>query len=123
MALHRTYSPQDLEVKEFFRAIGTDRIYQAMCHKQNCFRARVSAKPWRIGMTTRLRPTGGGWPVAPELAPARAAWVEEYERAAAGYAACHYLEEFGSGRIDHEVRLVQKLHDELSQATTSHPLA
>lgn len=123
LALHRSFSPQDPEVLEFFQFIGTDRIYQAMCQKQNCFRARVSAKPWRIGIQNRLRPTGGGWPVAPELLPAREAWVEEYERVASDYAACHFLEEFGSGRIDHEVRLVQRLHDELSQATTSRPLA
>lgn len=123
LALHRSFSPQDPEVLEFFQGIGTDRIYQAMCRKQNCFRARVSAKPWRIGIQSRLRPTGGGWPVAPDLLPAREAWVQEYERSAAGYAACHFLEEFGSGRIDHEVRLVQRLHDELSQATTSRPLA
>ncbi len=123
MALHRTFAPQDPEVQEFFQSIGTDRIYQAMCQKQNCFRARVSAKPWRIGVTDPLRPRGGVWPVAPEFEPIRAAWVENYEQVAEGYAACHFLEEFGGGRIDHDVRLVQKLHDELSQAATSRPLA
>lgn len=123
IALHRSFSPQEPEVEEFFQAIGADRVYQRMCQKQNCFRARVSAKPWRIGIPDRLRPTGGGWPVDPEFLPTREAWVATYERTASGYAACHFLEEFGSGRIDHNVRLVQKLHDELSQATTSRPLA
>jgi hypothetical protein len=123
LGLHRTFSPQDPEVSKFFQAVGVDRVYSRMCQRQNCFRARVSAKPWRIGIADRLRPRRGGWPVAPELLPVRSAWVKDYERVAAGYSACQFLESVGSGRIDRDARFVQQVHDELSQATEAKPLA
>ena len=37
-------------------AIGADPIYVQMCLRQHCFRARVSSKPWRIGIGQHLRP-------------------------------------------------------------------
>lgn len=123
LALHRTFSPHDPEVQEFFAATGVDPVYRRMCEKQNCFRARVSAKPWRIGIADRLRPRSGTWPVPEDQQPARQVWVEHYERTAAAYAACQFIESLGSGRMDPAARAVQQLHDELSQALLARPLA
>ena len=33
-----------------------------MCRRQGCFRARLSAKPWRIGIRDRLRRRAWPWP-------------------------------------------------------------
>jgi len=123
LALQRTFSPHDPEVQELFAATGVDPVYRRMCEKQNCFRARVSAKPWRIGIADRLRPRSGAWPVPEDGQPARQVWVEHYEQAAAAYAACQFIESLGSGRIDPAARAVQQLHDELSQALLARPLA
>ncbi len=66
LATHQTFDPNSAEVQEFFTAVKADRRYQQMCLRQNCFRARVTAKPWRIGISAHLRPRPGVWPVAPE---------------------------------------------------------
>lgn len=123
MATHQTFEPGDSAVAECFTALDTDPIYVRMCLNQQCFRARVSPKPWRIGIRDHLRPRPGVWPVAPEHLPRRAAWVAEYEAAAVKFASCEWIDSLGCGLIHPDVRPVQELHDELSRATQRLPLA
>jgi hypothetical protein len=123
MATHQTFSPNDPAVLDCFKALGTDPIYIAMCLNQQCFRARVSAKPWRIGIGEHMRPRPGVWPVAPDRLPARSAWIARYEDAAQSFAACALLEEMGSGATHPDVKAVQAWHDTLCSAARQLPLA
>lgn len=123
LALHRTFDPAEPAVAECFRALGTDPLYARMCLNQRCFRARVSPKPWRIGIEKPLRPRPGVWPVAPERLPERQSWVARYEEIATGFAACRYLESLGTGPVDPVAQTVQIIHDDLSLAAASLPLA
>ncbi len=123
LAMHRTFDPAEPAVAEFFSALGTDPVYVRMCANQHCFRTRVSPKPWRIGIADHLRPRPGVWPVAPERMPLRQRWVEEYERKATGYASCHFVEELGNGTVHPAPAAVQRLHDALSRADSTLPLA
>lgn len=123
MATHQTFNPNDPAVAECFSALATDRTYAAMCVNQQCFRARVTAKPWRVGISAHLRPRPGVWPVAPERMHLRTAWVAEYETAAKSFAACSFLETVGSGVVHPKVKPVQALHDELCAATSNLPIA
>lgn len=124
LAMHRTFDPADAAVAECFRAVGADPVYVRMCRNQRCFRARVSPKPWRIGIGTHIRPRPGVWPVRPERRPERARWVEAYETSARGYASCRLLETLGGSSAVHpSARAVQQLHDELCQANTMLPMA
>ena len=63
LAMHKTFDPRSEEVDSAFRAFGVDPVYRTMCQKQNCFRARLSAKPWRIGIKQRLKPRPGVIPI------------------------------------------------------------
>ncbi len=123
LATHCTFAPDDPSVMRFFTALGADPCYVHMCLRQQCFRARVSAKPWRIGIARHLRPRPGVWPVAPERLEERCDWVARYEARASGFAACSFLETLGSGVVAPEVAEVQRLHDELSGAQSRLPLA
>ncbi|QNA91191.1 hypothetical protein G4G28_22930 [Massilia sp. Dwa41.01b] len=123
LATHRLFDPLEAEVAECFRALGTDPVYVSMCLNQHCFRARVSAKPWRIGIGGHLKPRPGTWPVAPERLPQRREWLERYDRAAAGFAACRFIESIGKGVSLPAAQAVQALHDELCQARSKLPIA
>lgn len=123
MALHRTFDPTEQEVEEAFQELGADPVYAQMCLRQHCFRARVSPKPWRIGIGEHLRPRPGVWPVKPEHMARRTAWLREYDAQSTAYASCSFVESLGSGRIDPHAKLVQELHDQLCQATSSLPIA
>lgn len=123
LAMHRTFDPCEEAVTEFFRHIGSDPIFERMCRNQRCFRARLSPKPWRIGMEDRLRPRPGIWPVKSEHIPQRAAWAERYERKARDYAACRFVETLGSATVHPAALRIQTLHDEHSRALVNAPIA
>ncbi|MCY1310014.1 hypothetical protein D9M70_601650 [compost metagenome] len=94
-----------------------------MCVRQHCFRARVTPKPWRIGIARHLRPRPGTWPIKPERMAERRQWVADYERRSAGFAACGYVRTLGEGRVDPRVDAVRELHDRLCRADSGLPLA
>ena len=124
LALHQTFQPRSPVVSEFFAAVSADPVYVRMCIAQNCFRARVSPKPWRIGIESHLKPRPGVWPINPERLPDRISWVTAYEQAAQRYAACRLISELGNSTIDPTAHSAMILHDALCQATdTSLPLA
>jgi hypothetical protein len=121
---HRLFKPEEPEVANFFKALGADPVYVQMCQRQKCFRARVSPKPWRIGIAQHMRPNPGVWPVQPEHMAKRTAWVAEYEKAAEKFASCRYLETFGSSiTVNTKAAAVCELHDRLSQALSNREIA
>jgi hypothetical protein len=123
IAVHRPFAPDEPAVAECFAALRTDPVYVAMCRNQQCFRARLSAKPWRIGIAGHLRPRPGVWPVAPERLPVRDAWIADYEQQAAAYAACTFVEELGGGVTHPRPQAVVELHDAQSGALELRPMA
>ena len=124
LAMHDVFAPSDAAVTDAFQTLGADTVYARMCRNQNCFRARLSAKPWRVGIGEHLRPRPGVWPVSPDRLPARDAWVARYEKAAEGYAACHYLGSVGNTlKVHLNALVVQELHDGRTRANSGLPLA
>ena len=122
LATHRTFVSEDPEVSEFFTAIAADPIYVRMCINQKCFRARLTGKPWRMGIPGHMRP--GVWPVRPERLALRSEWVDAYETRTRSFAACRFVESLGSGMTDSVLRSVVELHDRESHAQrTDLPLA
>ncbi len=123
LVTHATFDPRSDEVRDFFQAIGADPTYRRMCFNQNCFRARVSPKPWRMGITAHLRPRPGIWPVSAERLPARTQWVQHYEQQAKAYSACRFEASIGSSVICPKASPIVKLHDVLSRAQSPEPMA
>lgn len=123
LALHRRFDPQEPEVVDFFDAIAADKVYVRMCQRQYCFRARVSPKPWRIGISDHIRPRPGVWPINPDRLPDRERWVAEYEHRANNFASCRWVTDLGAGPVDPEVEAVADLHDRLTQAQSDLPIA
>lgn len=123
LVMHAIFQAHSEEVINFFKSIGVDDIYQKMCFNQNCFRARVSAKPWRIGIAEHLRPRPGVWPVNPDKLMQRQAWVKIYEETAEKFAACRFLTEFGSGKNHPKAEQIRALHDDLCKSLTDLPIA
>jgi hypothetical protein len=123
MTVHRTFDPEDAEVQECFAQMRADKHYVNMCRNQRCFRARLTAKPWRIGIAKHVIAGRVCWPPKPDRLPARRAWIEQYEAIASGFAACSWLEDIGSGIVASDVRSVMELHDRESRALAGLPIA
>jgi len=114
MATHRPFASVDPEVRTFFDAIGVDEVYAQMCANQQCFRARLTPKPWRIGIK-HITPRSA-WPVPADKRPAREAWIAHYEAASRGYAACRFLEAVGSGTVHIDIEPIRRFHDDTCRA-------
>lgn len=123
LVTNRTFLADDPQVDTCFQELRADSVYARMCLRQRCFRARVSPKPWRVGIPDHLKPRPGAWPVATERLPARLAWIERYEAVARAFAACAFVESVGSGVIDPTVRECMELHDALCGANSGRPIA
>jgi len=122
LVMHKTFSPTDDDTLTFFKSIHSDPLYVKMCKNQQCFRARVSPKPWRIGLP-RITSGTGVWPIKPERMPERTQWVAKYEKLSRDYAACAFLEKLGSNTSNPKTEHIQKLHDEYCQSDKDLPIA
>ncbi len=123
LVTHAVFTASDPVVSECFEQMGADPVYAKMCLRQQCFRARISPKPWRIGIKGSMRPRPGVWPVAPEHLPRRTAWIEHYEKTAAAYASCHFIKSYGIPDIHPEASSIIALHDRLCRSASGLPLA
>jgi hypothetical protein len=120
MAVHRPLSPDSDTVREAFEHFDADRLYRALCRNQQCFRARLTPKPWRCDVSKP--PWNWPWPNAEAEAHFRE-WEREYKEKAAAFATCKLLEEFGSAAPAPEFREMMQVHDTATRATADLPLA
>jgi len=122
LRLLRTDHALDAESAEAMadlQALGSDPLYRALCRRQQCFRARLGPKPWRIDM-----------PSPPRSFPRDAAaervfreWLAQYEEAGRAYAACRYVETMGAAPVAAELEALVRVHDEHSGALSERKLA
>jgi hypothetical protein len=123
LPLHESFDAAEERTFEFMRFLRADPLYVRMCELQKCFRARVSPKPWRVGIGDHF-PAGGTWPVTNVGKVARReAWVRVYEIESREYASCRIVDTIGRGRSDPDIEAIRRRHDELCQATSSLDLA
>lgn len=124
LAMHATFSPHDAEVQQLFTALHTDKLYMRMCRVQHCFRARLTPKPWRVGIRRRIRPPFAAWSAEQAFRPDRLQWIAEYERRSRSHAACSFLRAYGNEtKVADKAEVVREMHDRVTQAYASLPLA
>lgn len=121
-AEHSRLLPDSEETHALFDVLGADPRYVRLCRVQRCFRARLTAKPWRCGWRgpsrQRVPDEQGGSVPAPDTS-----WLSGYEMRAAGFAACRFLGVLGTAEPDPDLSRVLDEHDRRSGATSSLPLA
>jgi hypothetical protein len=115
LVMHKTFNPRSEESIQFLKDVDSDPLYVQMSKNQNCFRARISPKPWRIGVG-RLGPRPGVWPINSKHIPGRIEWVKNYNEVSKNFSSCRFVEELGSNEIDPKAEFVRNIHDEYCQA-------
>lgn len=105
---HDVFDPKSAAVLDILRRLGSDPLYIRLCKAQECFRARLTPKPWRCGhFANTLR-----FPVDdPQQVQRYEEWKADYETRQRGYATCRFLADLGTGAVHPEVRQVVELHD------------
>lgn len=120
LVMHDVFSPTDPATQQAMSALGADPQYIKLCQVQKTFRARLTPKPWRIGVENP--PVSFPYEGAAEEAQMRA-WEARYDAASRTRATCRFVEEIGSGAEHPDVAPLRELHDEHTRATSGLPLA
>jgi hypothetical protein len=111
------FEPSSAFIADCFATLKADTMYQRLCLQQQCFRARVSPKPWRIGLSKRLSRRTKQWPVLAEHQAERDAWLQAYEAASTNVASCRFVQAFGTTTVHDSVKPILDWHDALCLAT------
>jgi hypothetical protein len=94
-----------------FNELDVDPLYRKLCKVQSCYRARLTPKPWRIGLE---RP-GSRFPRKPGNEETEfEKWLREYESAIRRYAVVKHLHTFGSQAEHPDAKEILMVHDKYS---------
>jgi len=102
-----TFDPEDRLLTNLMQKLGVDELYQKLCLRQKCFRARLTPKPWRVGAP---RPPVR-YPLIGAYSRTYQAWLEKYDARCRKFRVCRYLESFGNDSICDEAARIMQLHD------------
>ena len=108
------------EARQMLEQLGSDPLYRRLCEVQQCFRARLTPKPWRMKMPQ----PPSRFPFADAAAEEQyRAWQRDYEAAAPRYATCQFVEAHGPSTMHDDLAPLVQMHDSLTASTQELPLA
>ena len=108
MATSRTFKVGDSYTTELLEQLESDRLYTVLCQRQKCFRARLTPKPFRIGL--RNPPTRFPYENQSQL-DAMKRWTSRYDETRSGFSTCAFITHVGNTVIDEDVESICQLHD------------
>jgi hypothetical protein len=113
------FDPAGADSLRIMSALKADPLYINLCKNQQCFRARLTPKPWRIG--------AGQPPRYPWEDPAQETeyrqWEGEYQLWAANFTACKLVKTFGRDEIHPDISPLLAIHDDMACGDPSLALA
>jgi hypothetical protein len=117
---HDVMDPQSTAALDVLKHLGSDPLYIKLCKAQECFRARLTPKPWRCGVTPN--------PLRHPITDARLLvwyerWKEDYETRQAGFATCRFLGPLGDPFVHPDAERIVELHDFTTRSDEALPLA
>ncbi|MCA9103509.1 MAG: hypothetical protein KDA63_20285 [Planctomycetales bacterium] len=116
----RLYDPTSDETANLFEQLGADGLYVRLTKRQECFRARVTAKPWRCGC--KKPPNTFPWEDK-TAEDAYRQWEREYTELNVRYRACELYQTYGDVADIPSLRAIVRYHDQTARIDTGAPLA
>lgn len=120
IVLHSLFEIDAPQVPLYFEHFFVDELYAKLCFSQQCYRARLTPKPWRMGGELEGR---GSYRFCKSDENSKAQWLSLYQDKSQYYATCHFVKKFGSALSHPKIERVVALHDERTQAHSLLPLA
>ena len=120
LSTHAPVTADSSMATEVFEALGADPLYQKLCVSQQCFRARLTPKPWRCGIQRKPE----RWPWRDEKCEQRfQKWETLYQSYAFNWATCELISQIGNPDVHPEVEPILQLHDQATKAESRLKLA
>lgn len=114
------FNPKDAQTREIFSELGADEKYIRLTTLQECFRARLTPKPWRIKMAM---PQVAFPFLTGEEQRSIAQWIEKYSQECKKYAAARLITSSTKGGELQVFNPLIKYHDERARIHLDLPLA
>ena len=102
------YDPGSPETKRILEELGADPLYRSLTERQECFRARLTPKPWRCDSSRP--PNHFPWE-KPGQEEAYRAWEQDYQSACRDFATCRLIKETGTASNNPVIQTVLRAHD------------
>ncbi len=87
---------------------GADPQYVRLCRQQQCCRARLTPKSWRVGVPAPVR-VPRPWTAPDHWHPAD--WSARYDAASVGYVVAREVHRFGSSLVHRDLRGALDVHE------------
>ena len=117
LATHQPFAADDPQALAAMQELDADPLYVKLCRAQQCYRARLTPKPWRVEILQRPPPFPNG------NARILAGWKLQYDAACRSHATCRLLAVLGPGTVHTDIAPVIALHDQATRADSGLPLA
>ncbi|KPK86565.1 MAG: hypothetical protein AMJ81_00930 [Phycisphaerae bacterium SM23_33] len=104
----RLYDPVSAETRAILAELESDALYRRLTEQQQCFRARLTPKPWRCGCKTP--PNRYPWPT-PQAEQAYRQWERQYAEKTRSHKTCELIEAIGVPSPAEEIQAIIRLHD------------
>lgn len=101
--------------KAIFSSLGVDPLYVKLCKAQSCFRARLTPKPWRIGLE---RPASRFPRHEQSEINDFSSWLKNYELASRRVSTVKLVATFGHAREHPDVNRVLEVHDRYARRSS-----
>ena len=120
LATHDHFDPASRATQQLLASLGSDPLYATLCRSQACFRARLTPKPWRIG----LKAPAWRYPFEDSVHEQHfQAWLQRYDAITPRFAVCRLLAELGPNSQTPEAAAVLAIHDRYACPLGNLPLA
>ena len=114
------------EAQMILNQLGSDPLYMRLCRVYESYRARLSAKPWRVGIAA----PSVSWPeydassalCDPVAREKMQRWLAQYDAARTGHATTRFIAAFGPAPTGRAAEVVE-LHARVTGAESGLPLA
>jgi hypothetical protein len=120
MLLNEVLAPESTESRHLLEQFGADALYQKLCRTQECYRARLTPKFWRLSADGP--PNRFPWEM-PEHEQTYREWQASYEKQCEASATCRFVEQIGTHAALVELEPLVALHDEVTRANSDLKLA
>ena len=115
IVLGMDFDARDRDTINVMSEFHCDELYMAICHKQGCFRARLTPKPYRMNM----RRYKVQFPREGDDTEFQG-WLADYEKESRNFNVCRLVEQVG---VNQYLSDAVRLHDEITGINFRQPLA
>lgn len=117
---NQLFDPTQTDSANILRELNSDPLYIRLCQAQECFRARLTPKPWRCGIDQP--PSSYPWEDSGAENRYRQ-WEQQYNRTAAQYSTCRFITQLGPATVHPDLEPVLTLHDQIACSKNNVELA